>query len=420
MAEKSKRNVPAVLRLLGSLLVILGAILLLPLLAGWAWGDGDAVAVAFLLPAAGAAGAGLFLRALTPERDIPPRVAALACTGAWIAFSAVGAVPFMIAVKASFIDSFFETMSGFTTTGITMFTGLDGWPRSLLLWRALTQWIGGLGILTFFLVISRHRSGDHRLFGAESHKVEMGRPVPGLSHTLKILWGIYVSLTLAVGGALVLAGMPVFDSVCHSLTTLSTGGFSPHDASIGFYRQAGYAHFRAIETIVIVGMLLGGINFFIHYRLSKGEWRALGDNTEMRWFWGIAGGAAALILAERLGRTGALPGADTVRDVVFQAVSIMTTTGFATRNIAGPWFGPAARLIFLGLMVVGGCVGSTGGGFKVMRTAMLSKEVWREIFNFRHGRHLVTCVTVDGKAVPVGEIRRAGGLFFAWLGLVAL
>lgn len=164
-------------------------------------------------------------------------------------------------------------------------------------------------------------------------------------------------------------------------------------------------------------MLAGGINFLVHYRLLRGEVKALVDNTEIRYFFFYVAAFSALILLERAGRTGALSAGDG-RGVLFQVSSILTTTGFATEDIGGAFFGPLARQLFLLMMVIGGCVGSTAGGFKVLRTAILTREVRRELFQLRISRHAVNPVVVDGKAVPVTEIRRVGALFFAWISLL--
>ena len=421
---------------LGSLLLVLSGILVLPLAVAVLGGElsqgGHRTVAGFVAAAAVALGSGVACKAAF-RRGTPNNVQAmLLCSLGWVAFSAVGAIPFVIGIGRSYLDGFFETMSGFTTTGITMFTGLDSMPRSVLFWRSLTQWLGGLGILTFFLAVTQHGGGAHRLFGAESHKIDAGRPVPGLAHTVKILWGIYALFTVVVAVGLAAAGMSWFDSVCHSFTALSTGGFSPHDASIEHYRLAGHAHTVWIEYILIVGMVAGGTNFLVHYRVLQGGVRGLIDNTEMRLWWGLLGGFVGLIFLERLVRVAPLAGLspatgalwaqaeESFRGVVFQVVSILTTTGFGTRDIATPYFGHAARQLFLVMMVVGGCVGSTGGGIKVLRVAILGKLIRREVFRLWAPRRAVTTVVIDGKPVAADEIHRVSALFFAWVALLVV
>jgi trk system potassium uptake protein TrkH len=344
----------------------------------------------------------------------------------------LGAIPYVISIDATYLDAFFETMSGFTTTGITMFVGLDGMPLSILFWRALTQWVGGLGILTFFLAVAFRSGSAHRLFGAESHKLDVGRPVPGLANTIKILWSIYAGFTVFIALALWAAGMGVFDSICHSFTALSTGGFSPHDASIEYYRISGHCNFVWIEYTLIVGMLMGGTSFLVHYRIIKGRWRALIDNTEMRLWWGILASFVLIILAERIASVGFPRGfspgepffwtqmEEWFRTTAFQVVSILTTTGFATKDIAGSFFGHVARQLFLVMMLVGGCVGSTGGGLKVLRVAILFRSVKRQMNRLIASRRSVSSLMLDGKPIRSEQIESAHTIFFAWIILLVV
>lgn len=428
------QTVHAVLRNVGSLLFVLGGFLFLPVVIAFIAGEtGDNLLtlIAFAGPGFFSILLGIIARRYLPPGELNGIQAMLTCSLGWIVFSLIGALPFCIALGVGYLDAVFETMSGFTTTGITMFTGLDAMPKSIIFWRSLTQWIGGLGILTFFLAISFQGPSAHRLFGAESHKIETGWPVPGLTSTLKILWGIYILFSSLIYLGLISFGMDIFDSACHTFTVLSTGGFSPHDASIGYYQQSAYPHFIAIEYVIILGMLLGGTSFIIHYRLLCGKFKDLINNTEMRYWLGFMTVFILLIFSERIfstrSETGFLPGKgscfqkieENFRTVAFQVISIITTTGFATRDIGGPFFGPMARQLFLVMMVIGGCVGSTSGGFKVLRTAIMIKAVRREVFRLRAPRNAVSSIIIDGKPLPIDEIRRVGALFFAWIALLA-
>jgi trk system potassium uptake protein TrkH len=273
----------------GYLLETLGVVLLVPLIVVflyWNGGEeGPRTILAFLIPSAlSILGGRLLRKAFGPQ---PPDMTGsmIVCSVGWVIASAMGALPFVIGVKSGYLNAYFEAMSGFTTTGITLLEGLDSMAKSILFWRALTQWVGGIGILSFFLAVTFRGSGAHHIFGAESHKISSTRPAPGLFHTLKILWGIYGIFTLASTVALSLEGMPVFDGICHSMTALSTGGFSPHDASIGYYAASGFRHYRLIEYTVVGAMMLGGINFLIHYRVLTRDFRALWDNAEIRLWW---------------------------------------------------------------------------------------------------------------------------------------
>lgn len=409
--------------------------LLVPLVVALLDGEfhhGVTTLFAFLIPSAIAFVIGGLCRLLFPVKAPSSVQAMLICSLAWLGFSAIGGIPFVISIHASYLDSFFEAMSGFTSTGITMFTGLDYMPKSILFWRSLTQWIGGLGILTFFLFVTYRVAGGHRLFGAETYKIGMERPVPGMTHTLRILWSIYTGFTVLVIIALWSGGMSFFDSVCHSFTALSTGGFSPHDASIEYYRMSGYVLAGWIEYVLIIGMLMGGTNFLIHYRVLHGRIRALFDNTEMRWWWSLIALLFLVIFLERMIKLDTLEMLLTsnsvtwqhiesnIRTVLFQVVAIITTTGFSTKDIAGPFFGQVARQLFLVMMVIGGCVGSTGGGLKVLRVSILVSLIRRELFRLRTPAESVSIVLIDGKPIDANEIYRVSGLFFAWIAFLVI
>ena len=418
-----------VLDYLGLLFWVAGGLLLVPLaVLAFCTGEGcaEASALDFVIPALFSLLLGVLLKWDLKLPALDTRRSMILCGLGWIAVSAVGAVPFCLALNVGYLDAYFETVSGFTTTGITMLGGLDVLPRSVLFWRAFIQWLGGLGILTFFLAILYTGGSAHRLFGAESHKVLARRPAPSLARSLRILWSIYVLFTLGVLLALILEGVSVFDAVAHSMTALSTGGYSPYDASIDAYRAAGHPHFVLIEYTLIVGMLLGGINFFAHYRWLRGDVRALWDGMEMRLWWAIVLGATALVMLDRFVKFGwpagaAAPGRvhQTFRDSLFQVVALVTTTGFATKDIATEHFPALSKQIFLVLMVIGGCVGSTGGGLKVFRVGVLGKMVYRQMKRLMYGPSVVHPLVVDGEAVEAEELRRIAALFFAWIALLA-
>ena len=412
----------AILDYLGALFWIFGFVLLVPLavLGLHARADvGETSAMVFILPATLAFSMGALLKRKPVFRPLENRSAMLLCVAGWVAISALGAIPLWLGLRIGYLDAFFESVSGFTTTGITMLHDLSTMPRSILFWRSLMQWLGGLGILTFFLTLMFTTGAAHSLYRAESHKIFSKRPAPGLFHTLRILWSIYAAFTVLAAVVLYLEGLSVFDAVTHALTSLSTGGYSPHDKSIAYYQQAGYRHFAAIEYTVVFFMLLGGINFFIHYRVLSGGFRALWDNFEMKLFWLILAGAVALVAVARFTKFGFGDAGGTVRHSIFQVVAIMTSSGFATKDIGSGYFPPLAQQIFLILMVIGGCVGSTAGGIKVMRIGVLLKLVVRQIKHVVHGRASVNPILVDGDIVDPEEIQRIAALFFAWIVLLA-
>ena len=432
------QRISCILHFIGRLLMALGLILLLPLIMVFiCWGlrgDGWNTVIAFAVPALMAFLSGLILRnVFRSDAALDMTGSMLICGLSWLLVSAFGALPFAIVIKTGYLNAYFEAMSGFTTTGITVYSGLDYMPRSILFWRSLTQWLGGIGILSFFLMITFRGGGAHHIFGAESHKISSGRPVPGLLNTVKILWGIYGFFTLSSILVLGIEGMPLFDSVCHSLTALSTGGFSPHDASIEYYRLAGHFNYRLIEYTLTFIMMLGGINFLIHYRVLTRDFKALWDNIEIRYWWRLIAGFTIIIMIDHLRRTGLLntlfqnPAAIDVgefegpfRYTVFQVISVLTTTGFGTKDIGSDFFPALSKQLFLVMMVIGGCVGSTGGGIKVLRVAILNRLMLVELLRLRVSGKASTDLVIDKRIVAHEESRRVGALFFTWIALLVV
>ncbi|MBN2316758.1 MAG: TrkH family potassium uptake protein [Sedimentisphaerales bacterium] len=423
--------------LLGGVLEILSLVLLVPLIVVFAYwgqrGDGWISATAFSVTAFGSFVVGFLLQTLFKSETLDTVGSMLICAIGWLVVSAFGALPFVIVINANGLDAYFEAMSGFTTTGITVFSGLDTMPKSILFWRALTQWVGGIGILSFFLLTFSQSGGGHYMFGAESHKISSSRPAPGLFHTLRILWAIYALFTLLAAVMLSIAKMPVFDSICHALTAVSTEGFSPHDSSIAYYHLTNHPHYKLIEYILTFFMMLGGINFLVHYRVLTGDLKAIRDNIEIRYWWRFIAGFTAIILIEHLYKTGvfnALFRAErpigfeelerSFRHSIFQVVSILTTTGFGTKDIGSDFFGALSKQLFLVMMVIGGCVGSTSGGFKVLRIAILNRLMHREMLRLRISSKASMGLIIDKKQVPEDEVHRVGALFFTWIALLTI
>jgi trk system potassium uptake protein TrkH len=433
--KRGFQRVNCIFYFIGGLLEILSLILLLPLIVVFIYwekmGDGWNTLAAFVVTAMLSLLLGLLMRKRFRSETLDTTGSMLMCSLGWLFVSAIGALPFVIAIDSNYLNAYFEAMSGFTTTGITVFSGLDNMPRSILFWRALTQWLGGIGILSFFLAITFQASGAHHVFGAESHKISSGRPAPGIFSTLKILWGIYVAFTILAAFVLILEKMPVFDAVCHALTTLSTGGFSPHDSSIEYYRLTNHPNYKLIEYTITFFMMLGGINFLIHYRVFTRDIKALWDNVEIRYWWRLIAAFTAVIMIERFYKTGAFSAIfargnainlneceRTFRYSIFQVISVLTTTGFGTKDIGSDFFGAMSKQLFLVMMVIGGCVGSTGGGFKVLRIAILNRLMFRELFKLRISGRASAGLVIDKKIVPEDEVDRVAALFFTWMALI--
>ena len=277
------------------------------------------------------------------------------------------------------------------------------------------------------MAVTFRGSGAHHVFGAESHKISAGRPVPGLLNTLKILWGIYGLFTLLATIVFTIEGMPIFDSLCHSLTALSTGGFSPHDSSIEYYSLTGHPNYRLIEYSVTFFMMLGGINFLVHYRILTRDFKALWDNIEIRYWWGLIGIFTIFIMIDHLRKVGFLNNLfafnigeleRSFRYTIFQVIAILTTTGFGTKDIGGDFFPALSKQLFLIMMVIGGCVGSTGGGIKVLRIVILHRLFRVELFKLRVSTKASTDLVIDKKIIPDEECHRVSALFFTWIALL--
>lgn len=316
-----------------------------------------------------------------------------AATGlSWIFMSAFGALPFFLSGQIpSYVDSFFEMVSGFTTTGASILTDVEALSRCNLFWRSFSHWLGGMGVLVFLLAVvpgARKNGGTGiYLMRAESPGPSVDKLTPHLRQTAMILYGIYILLTALCIGCLLLGGMPVFDSFCIAFGTAGTGGFAIKNSSMG-----GYSYF--LQTVVTVFMFLFGVNFSLYYMLLLRKFKAVFKNEELRLYFGIAAGSIVLIAINisRMYNTVY----ESVHHAAFQVVSIMTTTGYGTVDFE-QW--PAfSKAILLSLMFIGASAGSTGGGLKVSRVLLLMKSIRRTIRKALHPRR-VQPVYMDGRAV---------------------
>lgn len=306
--------------------------------------------------------------------------------------SAFGALPFFLSGQIpSYVDAFFEMVSGFTTTGASILTDVEALSRCNLFWRSFSHWLGGMGVLVFLLAVvpgARKNGGTGiYLMRAESPGPSVDKLTPHLRQTAMILYGIYILLTALCIVCLLLGGMPVFDSFCIAFGTAGTGGFAIKNSSMG-----GYSYF--LQTVVTVFMFLFGVNFSLYYMLLLRKFKAVFKNEELRLYFGIAAGSVVLIAINisRMYNTVC----ESVHHAAFQVVSIMTTTGYGTVDFE-QW--PAfSKAILLSLMFIGASAGSTGGGLKVSRVLLLMKSIRRTIRKALHPRR-VQPVYMDGRAV---------------------
>ena len=374
--------------LLGWLLLLAAAFLCLPLLASFVFAE-PALPYLAAMGLAGALGLALVKVHPPQDRHIRPRDGFLVVSGAWFAVSVIGAVPYLVAGALGPVDALFEAVSGFTTTGSTVIADTTVIPRALLLWRAMTQWLGGMGIILFTIAILPLLGiGGMQLFKAEVPGPVADKVRPRLAATARTLWIVYVGFTAAEWVALKLAGLSGFEALCHAFTTLATGGFSTRNTSVGEFGSP------LVEWIVIFFMLLAGINFVLHFRLLTGRVNEVWRDSELRYFLGVIAVAVAVLFVT-IHEEGARL-SESFRDAVFQTLSILTTTGYCTVDFE-LW--PVLPLLaLLCLMVLGGMSGSTGGGIKSLRALLALRSLRVTLHRLIHP-HAVRPVKYGGAVV---------------------
>jgi trk system potassium uptake protein TrkH len=328
----------------------------------------------------------------------------------WLLIPLFGTLPYLF-LGLGFIDAFFEAMSGFTTTGATILstTGTDGFfalPRSILLWRSLTQWLGGMGVILLFIaILPRLGVGGSQLFDREFPGPLPERLRPRFSTTARLLWTIYVGFTAAEIALLhFLARLPLFDSICISFATIPTGGFTPTTMSIEAY----ITEYPLAQYIIMFFMFLAGMSFILHYQFLRGNWKSV-KGEEFRLYLIILAVAILLLIGTQ--------GLSSYREGIFQAISIMTTTGFATANF-GTWTS-GARIVLLGLMFIGACGGSTGGAMKVVRFLTLIKHT-RVMMRKAISPKAVIPMKLNQKPFPEGIIRDIISFLFLYIVVAVL
>jgi trk system potassium uptake protein TrkH len=383
----------AILRALGWFLVVLAATMLVPVLWGLVRGTGGWMPLiqgASLTALAGGVLAAVGHRA---PRDLGQREALMLVVLVWFAAAAFGGLPFLFTPHyAGFTDTFFESASGFTTTGATILADVEVLPEPVQFWRCFTHWIGGMGIVLLVIaILPVVGHGGMLLYRAEFSGARSDRLKPRIAETALALWKIYVALSIAEFVALRLAGLSPFDAICHTFATLGTGGFSTKTASVGAFQNP------AVEWIIAIFMFLAGMSFIQHYRLFRErQWRSVTRDYEIRAYALLVAASTAAIAASLVWQTGF--GVErAIRGAAFQVASIATTTGFASEDYE--LWSPLSHVVLLLLMYIGGCTGSTAGGIKVSRAVLLSRVVARELKRMvvRRG---VFAIRLGGQAIP--------------------
>ena len=328
----------------------------------------------------------------------------------WVMLSVMGALPFVLSgTIPSFVDALFETVSGFTTTGVSILPAVEGLPRCMLFWRSFTHWIGGMGVLVFLLSILPLTGGYHmNLMKAESPGPSVSKLVPKVQSTAKILYGIYIVLTLLEIVLLLLGGMPLFDALTTAFGTAGTGGFGVRNDSI-----AGYSPY--LQYVITVFMILFGINFNVYFLILIRRAGQLIHSEELWTYLGIIGGSILAITINIRSMYGTLE--ETFRHAAFQVGSIITTTGFATTDFdQWPQF---SRTILVLLMFIGACAGSTGGGIKVSRLLILMKTVRREFHCYLRPRE-TRCLRLEGHPLENEVVRSVNVFLITYVVLFSL
>lgn len=379
-----------VLYMVGSVIKIEALLMLLPLIVSLIYSE-KVSAVSFLISIAIALALGFAMTLIVKpgSKVIYAKEGFVTVALSWLFLSLVGSLPFVISGEIpSFIDAFFETVSGFTTTGASILTDVEAMSHGMLFWRSFTHWVGGMGVLVFVMaIIPSFSDRSIHLLRAEVPGPVVGKLVPKLRQTARILYIIYIALTLIEIILLLIGKMPLYDSIVHAFGTAGTGGFGIKGDSIGSYNSY-------LQWIITVFMLLFGVNFNLYYFIIMGKIKTALKSTELWVYLGLVMGSTALITINILPFFESF--SSSLKHAAFQVASIITTTGYATTDFdKWPVF---SKTILLLLMFIGACAGSTGGGIKVSRVVMLIKNCKRELQRMLHPRS-VAVVRFEGKRV---------------------
>lgn len=408
-------NWRALLHVLSFIVIIVSLFMAAPIIVGAIYREWNSVISFSLTAVSSLTFFGLvFLKTRSSGRfSFTTRDGFLLVSLSWIIVSAVGSVPFVITGDIpSYTEAYFETMSGFTTTGASILTNIEELPYAMLFWRSLTHWLGGMGIVVLVVaVMPLIGIGGMPLIQAESPGPKVDKIVPKVRETAKILWGIYIGLSALETVLLLFGGMNLFDALTHTFGTMATGGFSPKGASVGFYPSP------FIQIVITIFMVLAGVNFGLYFTLLRGDFKTLRKNTELRVYLVIFFGSTLLVMVNLLS-SGFYTGAGkSLLFASFQTASILTTTGYATADFdLWPSFSKAVLFV---LMFIGGSSGSTGGGIKVVRIVTFFKLASNEMKYLLNPRGVHT-MRMNGEAIRKDMIYTVTGFIFLYTGLLLL
>ena len=397
-------NIKMLIYILGKVLLIEGVLMLLPIGCGWIYGESETVY--YLVCALSYVTLGYLLSFKKPRNmTIFIKDGCVATALSWVVLSIGGCIPFILTGEIpSFTDAMFETASGFSTTGASILTNVEAMSHCSLLWRSLTHWIGGMGVLVFLLAVVPMTGGSNmNLMRAESPGPTVGKIVPKVRSTAKMLYLIYLAMTVTEIIILTLCGMPFFDSLCSSFGTAGTGGFGVRNDSFASYAPH-------IQVIVAVFMIMFGMNFNFYYYFTTKQINKAFKMSEIKVYLAVIAIVTAIICFSVRGLYGSF--GEALRHSFFQVATIITTTGFATTDF--DLWPSVAKFLLLGLMILGACASSTGGGIKVARFQIMFKSVKREIQSYIHPK-TVKKIHVDGKTVDSEVIHSVALYFFIYL-----
>ena len=396
-----------ILHILGKMMGVEGLLLLIPALVGLIYQE--KCAVYFVITAAVLAVIFLLTGRKKPENTmLYGKDGLLIVSSAWILWSLFGALPFFLSGSIpNYMDAFFETVSGFTTTGSTILKNVEVLPQCMTFWRSLTHWVGGMGVLVFVMVLTNlDKQSSIHLMRAEVPGPEKDKLVPKSRTTAQILYGMYFILTAIQVVLLLLGGMNLFDSLIHAFGTAGTGGFSNYADSVGHFNSA------YLDGVISVFMILFGINFNLYFFLAVREFKLVFKNEELRAYLLIISGAVVMIMINIYPIYGSV--AEAFRYSAFQVASIITTTGYATADyMLWPEF---SRCVLVALMIIGGCASSTGGGIKVSRLLISLKSIYKEIKQMLHPKS-VNVVKLNKKKLGEDTIRNVYVYLLAYITL---
>lgn len=401
-------NYKVIINIIGFLLILTGILMTTGIPFSLYYGHDDIIAILISSGISITAGTSLWYFTKDADRQqLGKREGYVIVTLGWLSMALFGSIPFIIyGAVPSFTDAFFETMSGFTTTGATILTDIESMPYGLLFWRSLTQWLGGMGIIVLSLAILPLLGiGGMQLFSAEVPGVTKDKFHPRVKETAKRLWGIYVILTATQVVLLLIGGLNLFDAINHSFTTMATGGFSTKNAST--------AHFDSVfvQYVFIVFMLFAGMNFTLHYFALHLKFEPFKRSTEFKFYILFIFTATIIImLVHRPHHDFELE--EAFRQSLFHVTSLVTTTGFVSSDYEN--WAPFSRMFFFTLLFIGGCAGSTGGGIKFARHYLLLKNGLLEFKRLVHPRAIVP-VRFNGKAVSPEIISNVQAFFIIYI-----